>query len=105
MFDSQPVFRAIADPTRREILSMLARDDMSVGEVAQSFDMTRPAVAKHLGILKDADLIIVRTEGRRKVNILKPVSLKTVTDWLSYFDRFWDDKLTNLKHAVETDHD
>lgn len=105
MQSTQPVFRAISDPTRRQILSMLADQDMSVGEVAGSFDMTRPAVAKHLGILKDADLITVRSEGRRNVNRLKPEALKTVTDWLSYFDRFWDDKLTKLKQAVENDND
>ena len=105
MQGSQDVFRAIADPTRREILSMLAGADMSVGEVAESFDMTRPAVAKHLGILREADLIVVRPEGRRNVNRLKPEALKTVTDWLAYFDQFWDDRLTKLKHAVETDND
>jgi DNA-binding transcriptional ArsR family regulator len=105
MPQAQAVFRAIADPTRREILSMLAREEMSVGEVAQSFDMTRPAVAKHLGILREADLIIVRPEGRRNVNGLKPDALKAVTDWLAYFDQFWDEKLADLKHAVETDDD
>jgi DNA-binding transcriptional ArsR family regulator len=101
----QPVFRAIADPTRREIIAMLASQDMSVGEVAEKFDMTRPAVAKHLGILRDADLIVVRKDGRRNVNKLKPDTLKTVADWLSYFDRFWDDKLAKLKQAVEEDND
>ena len=102
---NQPVFRAIADPTRREILGLLANQDLSVGEVAQSFKMTRPAVAKHLGILRDADLIIVRSEGRRNVNCLKPEALKSVADWLAYFDRFWDDKLAKLKHVVETSND
>lgn len=101
----QPVFRAIADPTRRQILGLLAERDLSVGEVAGEFDMTRPAVAKHLGILRDADLIIVRSEGRRNVNCLKPEALKTVADWVAYFDRFWDEKLAKLKHAVETDND
>lgn len=105
MHAHQPVFRAIADPTRREILGLLANQDMSVGEVAESFEMTRPAVAKHLGILREADLIIVRAEGRRNINCLKPDTLKAVADWLIYFDRFWDDKLAKLKLAVETDND
>jgi len=105
MHTHQPVFRAIADPTRREILGLLANRDLSVGEVASEFDMTRPAVAKHLGILREADLIIVRSEGRRNVNCLKPEALKTVADWVAYFDRFWDEKLAKLKHAVETDND
>lgn len=105
MHTHQPVFRAIADPTRRQILGLLAERDLSVGEVAGEFDMTRPAVAKHLGILRDADLIIVRSEGRRNVNCLKPETLKTVADWVAYFDRFWDEKLAKLKQAVETDND
>ena len=105
MNSHQPVFRAIADPTRREIINMLALKDMSVSEVAASFEMTRPAVAKHLGILKEADLIIVRKEGRRNVNQLTPDSLKTVVDWLSYFDRFWDEKLAKLKQIVENEND
>jgi DNA-binding transcriptional ArsR family regulator len=101
MSDQQPVFRAISDPTRREIIGMLARENLSVGEVAARFEMTRPAVAKHLGILRDADLIVVQRDGRRNVNRLKPQTLKTVADWLEYYSRFWDDKLANLKREVE----
>lgn len=105
MRTQQPVFRAIADPTRREIINLLALQDMSVGEVAQQFDMTRPAVAKHLGILKEADLITVHKDGRRNVNSLRPEALKTVADWLNYFDRFWDEKLAKLKQIVEEEND
>lgn len=104
MQNQQPIFRAIADPTRREILGMLANESLSVGEVAEKFDMTRPAVAKHLGILREADLIIVARDGRRNVNQLKPETLKTVANWLEYFSQFWDDKLTKLKQEVESAH-
>ena len=64
--DIQPVFRALADPTRRAIISMLADGDRSVAEIAASFDMTRPAVAKHLAILKEGALISVEI-GRAHV--------------------------------------
>ena len=97
----QPVFRALADPTRRAIVSMLAMRERTVGEIAASFEITRPAVAKHLAILKEGDIIRVRTNGRERINTLNPAALKRAADWLNYFDHFWDEKLANLKKAVE----
>lgn len=99
----QPVYRAIADPTRRSIINMLAQDDMTLNEIVDRFDMTRPAIAKHLGILEEGRLIRVTRKGRERINSLRPETLKTVADWVNHFDRFWDDKLANLKNAVETD--
>lgn len=98
---AQPVFRALADPTRRAILSMLAKGDQPIGDIAAKFDMTRPAVAKHLAILKDGDLITVEAIGRERINKLNPAALKTAQDWLNHFDQFWDERLTKLKKAVE----
>ncbi len=100
---TQPVFRALADPTRRAIVMLLAGKDLRVGDIAERFEMTRPAVAKHLAVLKSADLIRVSQSGRERINHLNPGALKAATDWLAYFDRFWDDRLTALKTAVETD--
>lgn len=100
---AQPVFRALADPTRRAIVMLLAGQDLRVGEIAQRFEMTRPAVAKHLAVLKSADVIRVSQAGRERINSLNPEALKAATDWLAYFDRFWDDRLAALKSAVETD--
>ena len=105
MSTQQHVFKAIADPTRREIINMLALEDLSVGEVASHFEMTRPAVSKHLGILKKAELIRVEKRGRVRVNRLTPEALKTVADWLAYYSRFWDEKLASLKDAVENHND
>ncbi|HXI88292.1 MAG TPA: metalloregulator ArsR/SmtB family transcription factor [Parvularculaceae bacterium] len=98
---AQPVFRALADPTRRAILSMLAEGPRPIGDIAAEFDMTRPAVAKHLAILRDGDLILVEAKGRERINHLNPAALKTAADWLSYFDRFWDERLAELKSLVE----
>jgi DNA-binding transcriptional ArsR family regulator len=100
----QPVFRALADPTRRRILRDLAREPASIADVAARFDMSRPAVAKHLGVLEEGGLIIVLPRGRERINVLKPETLKTAADWLGLFDAFWDEKLAKLKHAVESDH-
>ena len=99
----QPVFRALADPTRRAIIAMLAEGARPIGEIAAAFEMTRPAVAKHLAILKEGGLITVEIKGRERINRLNPAALKSAADWLNYFDRFWDHRLEQLKQAVEGD--
>src|SRR6185436_14183213 len=100
----QPVFRALADPTRRRILRDLARQPASIADVASRFEMSRPAVVKHLTILREGGLIAVAPRGRERINVLQPQGLKSANDWLNFFDAFWDDKLAKLKLAVETDH-
>ncbi|PHR92117.1 MAG: transcriptional regulator [Robiginitomaculum sp.] len=100
--NEQAVFRALADPTRRTIIGLLADRSLTVTQVASHFDMSRPAVAKHLGILQDGDIICVKAQGRERVNSLQPMALKSVSDWLSHYNHFWDEKLSNLKSAIET---
>lgn len=99
----QMVFRAIADPTRRSIMVMLADGEQSLGQIASNYRMTRPAVTKHLKILEEGGLIRVRSQGRERLHMLQPEALRTVTDWLGFFSQFWDEKLENLKRAVEAD--
>ena len=99
--DVQPVFRALADPTRRAIIAMLAKGERPISEIAAAFDMTRPAVAKHLAVLHEGDLIAVEQRGRERINRLNPRALRTAADWLNHFDVFWDERLAALKQAVE----
>jgi len=99
----QMVFRAIADPTRRNILTMLSTGERSLNEISAAFEMTRPAVAKHIKVLEEGGLVQIRKQGRVRLHRLQPERLKTVSDWLSFFDHFWDEKLVDLKHAVEMD--
>ncbi|MFT4744085.1 MAG: DNA-binding transcriptional ArsR family regulator [Yoonia sp.] len=94
-------FRALADPTRRDILQMLAKRDMTIVEVAENFQMTRAAVKKHLLILNEGGLINVRSDGRTKVNTLDVNGMKKVFSWFDYFDTFWDDRLSKLKTEIE----
>jgi DNA-binding transcriptional ArsR family regulator len=96
-------FRALADPTRRDILVMLKQGDMTIGQVSDNFDMTRAAVKKHLTVLSDGGLITMRVDGRTRVNALAPEGLQRVFDWFGYFDLFWDDRLSALKSAIEKD--
>lgn len=101
--DTQPTFRALADPTRRDILMMLRREEMTIAQVADNFDMTRAAVKKHLTVLSDGGLITVRTQGRERINTFNPTGLAPIRDWMTFFDAFWDDRLDALKSAIEKD--
>lgn len=96
-------FRALADPTRRSILRLLANEDMTIAEVADNFDMTRAAVKKHLSILSEGNLISVQTEGRTRLNALNADGLRSMFDWFSFFDAFWDSSLDTLKSEIEKD--
>ena len=98
----QNTFRALADPTRRQILMHLSTGDKTIAQVCDNFEMTRAAVKKHLTILQQGDLISVKAKGRERINHLEPMALKSVASWLEYFNQFWDEKLSDLKSAVET---
>ncbi|WP_299078196.1 metalloregulator ArsR/SmtB family transcription factor [uncultured Ruegeria sp.] len=98
---TQNAFRALADPTRRDIVQILAAQEMTIGQLTDRFDMTRAAVKKHLTVLSDGGLISVEARGRERINRLEPQGLAPVLDWLSYFDQFWDDRLNSLKEAIE----
>ncbi|MCP4824382.1 MAG: helix-turn-helix transcriptional regulator [Shimia sp.] len=97
----QPVFRALGDPTRRDILRLLGEEPMTIAEVADNLDMTRAAVTKHLVVLSDGGLITVAPRGREKVNSLKALALKPALEWMGWFDQFWDERLDALKTAIE----
>ncbi|WP_299982485.1 helix-turn-helix transcriptional regulator [uncultured Ruegeria sp.] len=98
---TQNAFRALADPTRRDIVQILAVQDMTIAQLTTRFDMTRAAVKKHLTVLSDGGLITVEAKGRERINRLEPRGMAPVLDWLSYFDRFWDDRLAKLKKTIE----
>jgi len=100
---TQLTFRALADPTRRDILQMLTTRDMTIAEVSDQFDITRPAVKKHLTILQEGNLIQVRTQGRERLNSFNPTGMAPVLNWLCFFDSFWDDRLGALKTLIEKD--
>ncbi|MEE9315094.1 MAG: metalloregulator ArsR/SmtB family transcription factor [Rhizobiaceae bacterium] len=100
---AQLTFRALADPTRREILVLLRGENMTIAQVAGNFDMTRAAVKKHLTVLSEGGLIEVRTKGRERINQINPKGMAPVLDWLGFFDGFWGERLDTLKSAIEKD--
>ncbi len=103
MDQTQFCFRALSDPTRRDIIRLLANTDMTIAQLTDRFDMTRAAVKKHLTVLSDGGLITVHPRGRERVNRLNPAGMQPVLDWFAYFDRFWDLRLADLKTAIEKD--
>jgi DNA-binding transcriptional ArsR family regulator len=103
--EKHDVFKAIADPTRREVLRLLAESERPISEITSHFSMSRTAVTKHLQILSEAELISGRKEGREKIYQLHPEPLTEVKQWLSFYERFWENKLSMLKHLVENDSD
>jgi DNA-binding transcriptional ArsR family regulator len=94
-------FRALADPTRREIIALLRDGQKTVGEIAYRFPISRPAISKHLRSLRVAGLVVTRKEGRTSSCRLNGQPLKAVDDWLRDYESFWNETLRNLKSYVE----
>ncbi|MGE7762566.1 ArsR/SmtB family transcription factor [Peribacillus sp. NPDC097895] len=95
------VFQAIADPTRRRVLHLLAEGELPISEITSHFSMSRTAIAKHLHILSEAELVSGRKIGREKRFRLQPEPLTELKQWLSFYEKFWDNKLSILKHVIE----
>src|SRR6516162_2989375 len=91
------VFRAIADPTRRAILDRLRAGPANAGTLAADFRSSRPAVSKHLRVLREARLVVDTKVGRERVYVVNPVPLQSVAGWLEGYRGFWQASLTRLK--------
>lgn len=90
------IFQAIADPTRREIINMLAKKQMNVNAVANYFDISRPAVSRHLKILTETGLVLIVPEGRDRYCVANFAALKDVNEWTARYKEFWNNKLDAL---------
>jgi DNA-binding transcriptional ArsR family regulator len=87
-------FAALADPTRRRIVEMLAERELAAGDIARRFDMTAPAVSQHLKILRSAELVRVRNDAQRRMYALEPRGLAGLDEWLARYRHFWNDRLS-----------
>lgn len=94
------VFQAIADPTRREVLKLLAENELPISEITSHFPMSRTAITKHLKVLADAELVSGRKQGREKIYRLHPEPLMELR---RFYEQFWSNKLSILKYVVEND--
>lgn len=97
------VFRAIADPTRRDILALLRGRTHTVGEIARNFRASRPAISKHLRLLRSAGLVVTHRRGTARICALNAKPLRAVNDWLHQYEAFWSDSLASLKSYLEED--
>lgn len=95
------VFQAIADPTRREIVNLLSRQAMNLNTVAENFNISRPAISKHIKILTECGLIVIRQEGRERYCEAKLKKLNEVAEWVEQYKSFWNKKLDSLENYLE----
>jgi DNA-binding transcriptional ArsR family regulator len=101
---SEATFQALADPTRRAVLDLLRRGSQPAGDIAQAFPISRPAISKHLKLLRRAHLVSEHREGRHRVYQLNPEPLRAVDTWLDQYRTFWKSNLTSLKSFVEAEY-
>lgn len=90
------VFQAIADPTRRDIISLVARNSMTSNDVAASFDVSRQAISKHIKILMECGILMIDQQGRERYYSLQPKKLAQVAEWIEPFRTMWEDKFNRL---------
>jgi DNA-binding transcriptional ArsR family regulator len=96
------VYAAIADPTRRAMLLRLAKEgEKSVTQLVEPFSISQPAVSKHLRILREARLVRTRKEGRIRLYTIEASKLREVHDWVTHFEKYWDEKLNALGQYLD----
>jgi DNA-binding transcriptional ArsR family regulator len=95
------VFQALADPTRRAILGLLRQGSQPVGSIARDFPISRPAISRHLRILREAELVTEIKVGRNRLYELNAGPLRSIDDWLAHYRHMWQHQLRNLKRFVE----
>ena len=94
------VFQAIADPTRRQIINMLAHKSLNLNSVAENFDVSRPAISKHIKILTECGLIVINQVGRERYCEAKLAKLNEVSDWVEKYREFWTKRLDALEDLL-----
>jgi DNA-binding transcriptional ArsR family regulator len=103
-YSAETTFSALADPTRRAVLDLLRKGRQPAGLIAQAFPVSRPAISKHLRLLRRAHLVSEHREGRNRFYHLNPEPLRAVDSWLEQYRSFWSTSLANLKAFVEAEY-
>tara|TARA_R110000796_G_scaffold252637_1_gene389560 strand:- start:6933 stop:7256 length:324 start_codon:yes stop_codon:yes gene_type:complete len=99
------VFQAIADPTRRDIINLIARKSLNLNSIAENFDMSRPAISQHIKILTECGIVVINQQGRERYCEVQPKKLMEVADWLEPFREMWEarfDKLDTLLKEMQS---
>ncbi len=95
------VFQAIADPTRRQIMGMIAHENLNLNAIAENFDMTRQAISLHIKILAECGLVVIKQQGRERFCEAKFDQLNEVSEWIEQYRKYWDKKLDSLELYLE----
>jgi DNA-binding transcriptional ArsR family regulator len=103
-YSAETAFHALADPTRRAVLDLLCQGSQPAGQIARAFPVSRPAISKHLRLLRRAHLVQEKRQGRHRFYHLNPEPLKAVDSWLDQYRVFWRANLANLKTFVEAEY-
>ncbi|HVB04332.1 MAG TPA: metalloregulator ArsR/SmtB family transcription factor [Chitinophagaceae bacterium] len=90
------VFQAIADPTRRQIINLIAHKSMNLNSITENFEISRPAISQHIKILTECGIVIIRQKGRERFCEAKLDTLSEVTDWIEQYRQFWNEKFNTL---------
>ncbi|WP_339606664.1 metalloregulator ArsR/SmtB family transcription factor [uncultured Roseivirga sp.] len=99
------VFQAIADPTRRDIINLIARKSLNLNSIAENFEMSRPAISQHIKILTECGIVVINQQGRERYCEVQPKKLMEVADWLEPFREMWEarfDKLDTLLKEMQS---
>ncbi|HEX9642269.1 MAG TPA: metalloregulator ArsR/SmtB family transcription factor [Candidatus Krumholzibacteria bacterium] len=94
------IFEAVADPTRRNIVELVALRELPAGDIAAVFDVSRPAISRHLRVLRQAGLLSVRGDGQRRLYRLRPDALDELDAWLNRTRAFWNERLDSLNDHI-----
>ena len=94
------VFQAISDPTRRDIINLLANQKLNLNSVAEKFNISRPAISKHIKILTECGLIKIEQQGRERFCEARLDKLNEVSEWVEQYRKFWEEKLDNLENYL-----
>ena len=94
------VFQAIADPVRRDIIGLLAKEPLTVNRVAENFEISRPAISKHIKILRECGIIHINKKGRERYCEIQPKNLIPVAVWIEQYRTLWEEKLDSFEHYL-----
>jgi DNA-binding transcriptional ArsR family regulator len=95
------VFQALADPNRRAILTLLAAQKLTLNGVAEHFTISRPAISKHIRILAECGLVVIRAQGRERVCEVRPARLNEVSEWIEQYRQIWDQRMDRLEQYLK----
>jgi DNA-binding transcriptional ArsR family regulator len=101
MHTRRDVFQAIADPTRREIINLIAYQSLNLNAIAENFNVSRPAISQHIKVLTECGLIIIKKQGRERYCEVRLQQLNEVSEWIERYRRLWDEQFEALDEVLE----